>query len=97
MGPGIDVFQAMKGEKGITAVSVTEGLGEELTDDSFNPWSTADSVLMIGPGSCFLTLRLFSRRSGYLCAEQRIWRSKSVLVASVVRDGEGVNRQYPVV
>uniref|UniRef100_A0A8C7MHW5 Nuclear transcription factor Y subunit beta n=4 Tax=Salmoninae TaxID=504568 RepID=A0A8C7MHW5_ONCKI len=27
--------EAMKGEKGIGGVSVTEGLGEELTDDSF--------------------------------------------------------------
>ncbi|KAM9568512.1 nuclear transcription factor Y subunit beta isoform 2-T3 [Salvelinus alpinus] len=27
--------KAMKGEKGIGGVSVTEGLGEELTDDSF--------------------------------------------------------------
>ncbi|KAG1952687.1 nuclear factor Y, subunit B1 [Pimephales promelas] len=28
--------EAMKGEKGITPVSVSEGLGEELTDDSFS-------------------------------------------------------------
>lgn len=28
-------FQAMKGEKGIPGVSVGEGLGEDLTDDSF--------------------------------------------------------------
>uniref|UniRef100_A0A673JT43 Nuclear transcription factor Y subunit beta-like n=1 Tax=Sinocyclocheilus rhinocerous TaxID=307959 RepID=A0A673JT43_9TELE len=27
--------EAMKGEKGITPVAVSEGLGEELTDDSF--------------------------------------------------------------
>uniref|UniRef100_A0A673N7E4 Transcription factor CBF/NF-Y/archaeal histone domain-containing protein n=1 Tax=Sinocyclocheilus rhinocerous TaxID=307959 RepID=A0A673N7E4_9TELE len=27
--------EAMKGEKGITPVTVSEGLGEELTDDSF--------------------------------------------------------------
>uniref|UniRef100_A0A8C7JNH9 Nuclear transcription factor Y subunit beta n=2 Tax=Oncorhynchus TaxID=8016 RepID=A0A8C7JNH9_ONCKI len=27
--------EAMKGEKGIGGISVTEGLGEELTDDSF--------------------------------------------------------------
>ncbi len=26
----------MKGEKGITPVTVSEGLGEELTDDSFS-------------------------------------------------------------
>uniref|UniRef100_A0A8C7HDQ8 Nuclear transcription factor Y subunit beta n=1 Tax=Oncorhynchus kisutch TaxID=8019 RepID=A0A8C7HDQ8_ONCKI len=30
--------EAMKGEKGIGGVSVTEGLGEELTDDSFGKW-----------------------------------------------------------
>jgi hypothetical protein len=28
----------MKGEKGIGGISVTEGLGEELTDDSFGKW-----------------------------------------------------------
>lgn len=28
-------FQAMKGEKGIPGVTVGEGLGEELTDESF--------------------------------------------------------------
>ncbi|KAL0154994.1 hypothetical protein M9458_049257, partial [Cirrhinus mrigala] len=27
--------EAMKGEKGISAVTVTEGMGEELTDEAF--------------------------------------------------------------
>ncbi|TRY99715.1 hypothetical protein DNTS_025931, partial [Danionella cerebrum] len=34
---GFDMY-AMKGEKGISAVTVTESMGEELTDESFtNP------------------------------------------------------------
>ena len=32
------VSQAMKGEKGMPGVSVGEGLGEELTDDSFSKY-----------------------------------------------------------
>lgn len=29
-------MQAMKGEKGISAVTVSEGMGEELADDTFS-------------------------------------------------------------
>lgn len=29
-------MQAMKGEKGISAVTVSEGMGEELADDAFS-------------------------------------------------------------
>eukprot|EP00063_Salmo_salar_P050542 XP_014025377.1 PREDICTED: nuclear transcription factor Y subunit beta isoform X2 [Salmo salar] len=38
--------EAMKGEKGIGGISVTEGLGEELTDDSFGyepAWTSGGS------------------------------------------------------
>ncbi|CDR08480.1 unnamed protein product [Oncorhynchus mykiss] len=59
--------EAMKGEKGIGGISVTEGLGEELTDDSFGSsaslWSSCHDGLIycssppLGPRQ-FLTLRI---------------------------------------
>ncbi|KAG7278612.1 hypothetical protein CRUP_013355 [Coryphaenoides rupestris] len=44
--------EAMKGEKGMPGVSVGDGLGEELTDDSFNTVGPADPVLMTGVATC---------------------------------------------
>lgn len=48
-------FQAMKGEKGIPGVTVGEGLGEELTDESFSKYkclrfvvNTLKAVLPLG-------------------------------------------------
>uniref|UniRef100_A0A673NGI3 Nuclear transcription factor Y subunit beta n=1 Tax=Sinocyclocheilus rhinocerous TaxID=307959 RepID=A0A673NGI3_9TELE len=40
--------EAMKGEKGITPVTVSEGLGEELTDDSFKNLMQSKNTLPAG-------------------------------------------------
>lgn len=45
------VFQAMKGEKGIPGVTVGDGLGEELTDETFSKWGRRRSVVSV----CFLS------------------------------------------
>lgn len=41
--------QAMKGEKGISTVTVTEGMGEELTDESFSKYlmNLMDTLLVL--------------------------------------------------
>lgn len=39
------VFQAMKGEKGIPGVTVGDGLGEELTDETFSKWRRRRSAV----------------------------------------------------
>ena len=50
------VSQAMKGEKGMPGVSVGEGLGEELTDDSFSEYppnpSSPDRTGVLGLSVC---------------------------------------------